>query len=1349
MLGILRRTTWAVVMAVAVASLGLSVRAADAEGRGLLDSVVDTLVGGNYGDGATDAKQVPLRFTLTSGGGLARDSSGAIYVTENGRILKISGGAVSVIAGASGITGFRGDGDLATRAIFDGPMHLAIDGSDNIYVLDVGNGRVRKITKADGKISTIAGNGQTVDAIADVNRLAVDARINASNLSGIAVNAAGDLFLADDSNCMIYKVAAADKMLTIFGGNGTWANAPDDVVAVGNPLTNSYIGGIAVNSSGDVLYTCWNAVRKIKAADGKNKIIAGAISTATPPTLYTGLGILTPDTGTPALAASAAAPANGPVDTPARIAIDGATIIVWDAGMNNFRSITEGGNALTVFGPQDTYNGTGFRGDGAAAATNTVATTDDDPRADPGWAYGVAASGGVVSFVDYNNNRVRQFTVGGNAAAVAGCWSPFRNWNIGANQWVYSDDAAVGAKGAYIHTPRRITKGAAGVVYFSANDEPGNTKIYKYDDAAKTVSVVAGPVIVNGFTKTPGDGGPATGANLIGLGAQIAVDGTTTYFADTLPDDTSRHVVRKIDAAGVITTVAGIADNQGNLDPDGDPTLTTATTPRVNKDATKVLIDTPEGVAVTATDLLIAEFGTSSVLKVNKATGILTVANTGALGIQPSFLAVGRADGSILAASRNSANIQRIDGAGAVTTFETLAANCRGLAVSGTTLYAANNTGDIEVYNLDGADLALPLAYSPLTSVNVSLPGGIVASGTTITYVNGNRLQQVTDSGIAAPVVSTIAGTYFSVVGTGGVNVQIGFDMQTAAPLALSGTDVLVADQSDLLLRKVTPTTPAAANVPPVATAVTVAGTGNDSGNLTGEGGPATTALIGSVGGIAVAADGTVMFSDSSVGIIRRVSTAGIIDTYVGIPGRAGYSGDGLDRLATILNYPTGVAYNGTGELHFAEENNHTIRKVQADGKVVLVAGTPTQSGYAGNGYPAAMAMFYYPMGIVFDKNGDLVIADYYNYAVRVITASGIVDTIAGTGGWDDSTAVAQNEMPALDAYIGYPTSVAVDTGGKVYNVSGSSADFDLVLRTASGYCRAVVGVGNAEGFNGDGLPGLRTMIYNPEGVAYEDTLGLVFTDTGNNRVRRVTNLAEKTNSPPEAVIVATPDKLGQAPLKVRFDGTNSVDADGDIIDYVWTFGDSTTGNGPVVEHVYAALGSYTVTLTVTDTQGNTSTATTAVFAALPLIHSGTNGKGAFKVAFGPKAGTKDSFALSMKNVPNLTSQAGKAAKIYIGSFTIDATVGGKGVKVTSKTVKLAIDPSEKKRTVTLAIKGVKLSDALIELGVKNENTVAPGKTVLIPVVVVVDNGALVVGDKFLFVYKGKYNSGASGKFSQ
>jgi PKD repeat protein len=266
--------------------------------------------------------------------------------------------------------------------------------------------------------------------------------------------------------------------------------------------------------------------------------------------------------------------------------------------------------------------------------------------------------------------------------------------------------------------------------------------------------------------------------------------------------------------------------------------------------------------------------------------------------------------------------------------------------------------------------------------------------------------------------------------------------------------------------------------------------------------------------------------------------------------------------------------------------------------------------------------------------------------------------------------------------------------------------------------------------------------------VAFDALIGLAICDRGNNRVRAVLNLGEASSSPPTAIILTTPDHLGAAPLKIHFDGSLSEDADGDIRIYEWDFGDGTKGFGAVVDHVYTTTGSYTATLTVTDSQANSSTAKATIFAAKPLIASATNGKGAYKVSFSPKT-TKpsDSFALAMKNVEGLANVVGKQAVINIGTFTITTTVAGKGVKVADKITKLTIDPI--KKTVTLAIKGVVLKTALGELGVINENTVAPGKTVFIPVVINVNNGELVVGDKFLFINKAKFNKGATGKFSQ
>ncbi|MCY3018694.1 MAG: PKD domain-containing protein [Planctomycetota bacterium] len=1496
MLGILQRTTWAVVMAVAIASLGLSVWAADAVDRGITDSVVTTIVGGNTGNGATDATTMPL---TQLNGGITQDSAGNIYYTDNNRIIKQTGAAVAVFAGQNN-SGSAAEGVKAANARFDGPSLLTA-AANNIYVLDYNNGRIRKIDSSL-VVTTVAGNGNFVTGvIADIGRVATDARLP-NNIVGMAVNAAGDIFFADNSTNCIYKVAAADKRLSIVAGDGTAGASKDGASVVSAPL-GGWLQSLALLSDGTLIYsTNAGAIRNIKA-DNTSVVIAGVVDKTAGPTLndVVSQDALYPDDGTKnalqSITATVTLAQVGGVD-PGPLAVDGSTIYFFDWTENRIRQFTVGGTIKTVFGEVSEGGQTtagGFRGEGTLAAPSTprlgvvvtagpngfidsapggddlydgssrpdrifsgpngvsdtallpddVAATaaaddqtprNDDPRCRVNGGQLVAA-GGVVTFVDDGNAVVRQFTVGSNVNTIAGTTNAIRRNNgIGNNGFggttpgqfqKDSTDAAVPALGAAISNPSQVARDSSGNLFFDANDIRGNHNIYKYDAAAKTVAVVAGKVITSGYRPNHGDGGPAATANLTGLGTQVSVLADGTFlFADTIPGGLSSQTIRAVSPAGVISTVCGIPGLVGNFAPDVDHTTVKANgtlvnpNSRVGQKATGILLNGPSTVLATSTsDFLVGNWNDWTLLVVSG--GNVTVD----LGVtRPDYLASVSATVAVAASSWGT--LTRVDYtravitgtswaaglatikstahglltgatvtingvtpagynvAGAITVLDadtftiptwgadpgayvsggfvivqtvmgTLMTPCRGL-VSGTigatpVIFVLGAVNQIDVRK--AADLTPFYTVAPTTAV---LPGGVNATGFGVNGTNlviadstGDTLRTLALSlfttGTSAPVPTTLPGVeqfpivagQFSNVLVNGYNLQTNFQFTAYTPVGSIGTDILVGDDGANQYRKVT------LGTAPASTFTIAAGTGAERVGGA-DGGPATATTIGLVEGIAVDASGGVFFTDRNDYTVRKVA-GGTVSLVAGIPGRFGRNQpNNVSALTSELsNSMGGLAFNAAGELHIADTGNNIVRKVKTDGTIVTVAGIDEGfGGGGGEGGDPLAARLNGPHKIAFDATGDLYIGENTTLArLHVVSKNNVITTIAGFG----SDNMDYNLTDAYDVRV-QTAGLALDTGGKIYFSDGYG--HSAVGRVAGGMAQAVVG-GVYTGYNGDGLPGTQTLLDYPKGLAFDPTLGLIIVDSGNDRIRAVTNLAETTNSPPEAVIIATPARLGAAPLKVKFDGSHSADADGDIVTWEWDFGDGTKGNGSVVEHVYAALGSYVVTLTVTDTQAHTSTASMTVFAALPMIQSNTNGKGAFKVAFGPKAGTKDSFALAMKNVPNLTAQVGKAAKIYIGSFSIDATVGGKGIKVTSKTVKLAIDPSVKKKTVTIAIKGVKLSDAMIALGVKNENTVAPGKTVLIPVVIVVDNGALVLGDNFLFVYKGKYNSGASGKFSQ
>lgn len=698
--------------------------------------------------------------------------------------------------------------------------------------------------------------------------------------------------------------------------------------------------------------------------------------------------------------------------------------------------------------------------------------------------------------------------------------------------------------------------------------------------------------------------------------------------------------------------------------------------------------------------------------------------------------------------------------ANAIAFTHNVGGNVRGLAGGTNGLFVLGANGSVTLYSTASLSTGAG-AVQYLFAATANPTTGLAVSGTTVAFAEtaggSGFIKQFTDTGSIspAPTVSIVAGSFTNVV-SNGFNLQAHLTFSAFSPLAISGTKFISGDDAVKQIRLITPGIPA-----PNSTATVFAGAGSErNGGLDGE--PALNAAdISSVGGIAVDSTGAVFFSDQSVNTIRSIS-GGTINTIAGVPGVTLPSTSTVvdgPALNTFFSKPAGLAFNGAdaSALFVCDQSNNVVRKISptdGTGTVTRFAGVVGDGAGAGGDQSTALtARLDLPVGCVFDGAGNLYIADQGSSGagkrVHVVSKAGIMTQLGG-GGANIPTYLP---IPAIETDFAM-TGIAIDTGGKVYLPNGQC----FITRIAGGNAQLVVGDPLIQGFNGDGLSGYNTLLKQPTAATFSTVLGLVFTDKGNDRVRAVTNLGEGTNSPPVAVIAANPDHLGTAPFKVVLNGTGSTDDDGDIVTYEWDFGDGTKGYGPSVEKVYPTMGAYPVTLTVTDTAGNTSTAALTVFSALPLLASDTTGKGSFTVGFAKKAGN-DSFSIQLKGVHSLKNETGKPFTCFIGPFSATGTIGGKGVKPPKKpkpqvsslkgakaSITCSLDPT--KGTVSVAVKGANLGPAFKTFGVNNENSIG-GRTATVPIVLTINNGDLVIGDKLLFPYKSKYNSSAQGKFSQ
>ncbi len=260
-------------------------------------------------------------------------------------------------------------------------------------------------------------------------------------------------------------------------------------------------------------------------------------------------------------------------------------------------------------------------------------------------------------------------------------------------------------------------------------------------------------------------------------------------------------------------------------------------------------------------------------------------------------------------------------------------------------------------------------------------------------------------------------------------------------------------------------------------------------------GSPATSAPLRLPVDVALDAQGNLYIADAADNRIRKVNTAGIISTYAGT-GIPGFSGDRGPATSATLNFPAGIAIDAHGNMYVADEGNNVVRRIASDGTINTVAGNGN-AGYAGDNGPATSAQLS-PTAVAVDQAGNLYVADGINYRIRKVDTNGIITTIAGTGVEGDSG----DNGPATSAKIDFVTDLTVDNAGNVYiadyynyevreiNASGMISDF------AGGVQSSVIM---------DGVPAT-TQVMVPDGVAFDGSGNIYIADANLNNpvIRRV-----------------------------------------------------------------------------------------------------------------------------------------------------------------------------------------------------------------------------------------------------
>lgn len=269
---------------------------------------------------------------------------------------------------------------------------------------------------------------------------------------------------------------------------------------------------------------------------------------------------------------------------------------------------------------------------------------------------------------------------------------------------------------------------------------------------------------------------------------------------------------------------------------------------------------------------------------------------------------------------------------------------------------------------------------------------------------------------------------------------------------------------------------------------------GNGTAGYSGDGGAATNAALNYPSGLAMDGGGNLFIADRSNHRIRKVATNGFITTVAG-NGTGGSSNDGGMATNALLYYPGGIAVDSAENLFIADLNNR-IRRVDTNGIITTVAGNGS-NGYSGDGGAATNAMLGYPYNVTVDGAGNLFFADYNNNRVRKVDTNGIITTVAGNGtnGYSGDSGAATNAM------LGLPYDVAVDTAGNLFIADYSNNRIRRV--DTNGLITTVAGNGNYS-YSGDGSAATNAGLGNPRGVTVDGAGNLFLTDISANRIRRV-----------------------------------------------------------------------------------------------------------------------------------------------------------------------------------------------------------------------------------------------------
>jgi sugar lactone lactonase YvrE len=1037
----------------------------------------------------------------------------SFYFTDEFYIWKYSSAKrnVSVIAGTS-TQGYSGDGGPAKLAQVN-PYGLWLTTHNLLYFADRMSNRIRMINLSGNIITTVAGNGNS--AFCGNGGQATAACLYAP--LGVFVNAAGVLFIADSGHHLIHQVAT-NGIITIVAGTGQWGFNGDNIPATNAQLKDPY--DVKGDSFGTIYIADYNNCRIRRVKNGIITTLVGTgatnpnvASVENPSSLFidslsnlyfTAITVIykvvhlqpsSQPTSQPTRQPTCL-PTNQPSSRPtiqpslqasrylflqaiagtgqAGFNGDGVKATLADLWIPKGLSYDLSGNLL--FGDSENHRIRQINSNEVISTVGGTGVSSSSGKAGPVRTIDLLSPG--FSMLDPVRN-LYYFTDGyyvwkysftsGNASVVTG-----------TNSRQFSGDGGP-ANLAQVNEPLGLWLTTQNLLYFA---DRINHRIRMIDLSSNIINTVAG----NGNVGFCGNGVQATSTCLFAPYGVFVSSAGIIFIADA-----GNQMIRQVAVNGIIQTIAGT----GLAGCNGD-----------NIPATNAKLKTPLDVkGDTIGNIYIADCENCRIRQVTD--GIITTlvgtgicqASFGQVPVHspiesPNSLFIDSLSNVYFTTNLMIYKLVIIEPSSQPTSQPTNQPSCRptmrpSLEVA-RYLFVQVIAGDGQCsYGGDGGKGTIASICSPL-GLSVDTMGNFLFGD-----VGNCRIRRIDSSGI----ITTFGGTgSVGSVGIGGPILSIDFHYPLSIAVSHSDNVFYFTDQLHVWKYFYS-----SGNVSAI--------TGTDNPGYSGDGGLPKLAQVNNPYGIWLTTHNFLYFADRVNHRIRMIDLSANIITTVAGNGNAQLCGNAGQATEACLYGPLGVFVNTAGILFIADTSNGLIRRVTTDGIITNFAGN-AQWGFNGDNIPATNAQFKGPYDVKGDSLGTIYIADNGNFRVRRVI-NGIITTLVGNGIYQFSPGI----NPALSSTES-PTSLFIDSLSNLYFTANTAIYKVITIQPSSQptgqptlqpssatirylTLKALAGTG-VTGYNGEGLTASLAQVNLPTGL-WADSLGnLIFCDSGNLRIRKV-----------------------------------------------------------------------------------------------------------------------------------------------------------------------------------------------------------------------------------------------------